>query len=142
VNEVPPATYGLLYFGLSLLANHKSIHKAIDLALDGLIRNRNFLGHGLLPFLGKDLCNLPAKRRGLHSQRLQNCRFHEWNKSVQRYEFREIRWAGVRAIDGAWASKRASTRVQQVTQQVTMLRSVPLRELLAGIEAGAGSDQF
>jgi len=49
--------------------------------------------------------------------------------------------AGVGAIDGAWASKRANTRVQQVT----MLRSVPLIEAAGGMPAGScrgGSDQF
>jgi hypothetical protein len=66
VNQVPPATYGLLYFGFSLLTNYKSVYQPIDLALDGLIRNRDFLGHGLRPFFGKEISNLPAKPVGLH----------------------------------------------------------------------------
>jgi hypothetical protein len=65
VNQIPPAAYGILYFSLSFLANHKSIYQAIDLALDGLIRNRNFLGHGLLPFLWEESLQSASQTPGI-----------------------------------------------------------------------------
>jgi hypothetical protein len=51
VNEIPPATDGLLDLNLCLLAYDQGVNQTVHLALDGLIRDRNFLGHGILELL-------------------------------------------------------------------------------------------
>src|ERR1700691_6089249 len=51
VNEIPPAADGLLHLNLCLLAYDQSVNEPVHLALDRLIRDRNFLGHGILELL-------------------------------------------------------------------------------------------
>jgi hypothetical protein len=61
MDEVPPATDGFLDLNLCLFADDQGIDQPIDLALDGLVRDRNFLGHGLSGLSIEEVSNLPAK---------------------------------------------------------------------------------
>jgi hypothetical protein len=45
MNEVPPAADGLLDLGLGFVAHNQGIDQPVDLALNRLIRDRNFLRH-------------------------------------------------------------------------------------------------
>jgi hypothetical protein len=61
MNEVPPAADGLLDLGLGFFAYNQGIDQPVDLALDRLIRDRNFLRHEFFGLSRFGVSNLPSK---------------------------------------------------------------------------------
>jgi len=45
MNEIPPTADGILDFGFCFFAHYQGVDQPVDLALNGLIGDRNFLGH-------------------------------------------------------------------------------------------------
>jgi hypothetical protein len=84
MNEYPPTANRLLDLNLCLFANDQSIDQPIHLALDGLIRDRNFLGHGFWNCY-RCISNPPAKPQTLAASVLADVtswlKSYEWNKS-------------------------------------------------------------
>ena len=61
MNEIPPTANGLLNLGLGFFAHNQGIDQPVDLALDRLIRDRNFLRHEVFGLSLFGVSNLPSK---------------------------------------------------------------------------------
>src|ERR1700733_12622122 len=96
MNQRPPTPNRLLNLCFVFFSNHESIDQTVDLALDGLVRNRYFLWHSgprcTYTNVLQQSANQTAEPRidwGLsHFWALKRLlTFHEWKKSCMRYGF-------------------------------------------------------